>query len=104
MCKVKMCIRDRQYLPVCFETLNNSKPLCLFHWLPSTEPEHKDFMDYNLSLIHISMEDNELTEAERNALMEEYMQYMDEALALRDNLAAATGYDTTQQGLSLIHI
>ena len=33
------------------------------------------------------MEDNELTEAERNALMEEYMQYMDEALALRDNLS-----------------
>ena len=28
-----------------------------------------------------AMEDNELTEAERNALMEEYMQYMDEALA-----------------------
>lgn len=45
-----------------------------------------------------AMEDNELTEAERNALMGEYMQYMDEALALRDNLAAATGYDKTQQG------
>ena len=45
-----------------------------------------------------AMEDNELTEAERNALMEEYMQYMDEALALRDNLVAATGYDKTQQG------
>ena len=45
-----------------------------------------------------AMEDNELTEAERNALMEEYMLYMDEALALRDNLAAATGYDKTQQG------
>lgn len=45
-----------------------------------------------------AMEDNELTEAERNALMEEYMRYMDEALALRDNLAAATGYDKTQQG------
>lgn len=45
-----------------------------------------------------AMEDNELTGAERNALMEEYMQYMDEALALRDNLAAATGYDKTQQG------
>ena len=39
----------KQYLPVCFETLNNSNPLCLFHWLPSTEPEHKDFMDYNLT-------------------------------------------------------
>lgn len=43
-----------------------------------------------------SMEDNELTEAERNALTEEYMQYVDEALALRDNLAAATGYDKTE--------
>ncbi|WP_202194510.1 viral A-type inclusion protein [Odoribacter splanchnicus] len=43
-----------------------------------------------------AMEDNELTEAERNALTEEYMQYMDEALALRDNLAAATGYDKTE--------
>lgn len=45
-----------------------------------------------------AMEDNELTEAERNALMEEYMLYMDEALALRDNLAAATGYDKTEAG------
>ena len=45
-----------------------------------------------------SMEDNELTEAERNALTEEYMQYVDEALALRDNLAAATGYDKTEAG------
>lgn len=45
-----------------------------------------------------AMEDNELTEAERNALTEEYMQYMDEALALRDNLAAATGYDKTEAG------
>ena len=45
-----------------------------------------------------AMEDNELTEAERNALMEEYMQYVDEALALRDNLAAATGYDKTEAG------
>ena len=45
-----------------------------------------------------AMEDNELTEAERNALMEEYMQYMDEALALRDNLAAAMGYDKTEAG------
>ena len=43
-----------------------------------------------------AMEDNELTEAERNALTEEYMQYVDEALALRDNLAAATGYDKTE--------
>lgn len=45
-----------------------------------------------------SMEDNELTEAERNVLTEEYMQYVDEALALRDNLAAATGYDKTEAG------
>ena len=45
-----------------------------------------------------AMEDNELTEAERNALTEEYMQYVDEALALRDNLAAATGYDKTEAG------
>lgn len=45
-----------------------------------------------------AMEDNELTEAERNALAEEYMQYVDEALALRDNLAAATGYDKTEAG------
>ena len=43
-----------------------------------------------------AMEDNELTEAERNALTEEYMKYVDEALALRDNLAAATGYDKTE--------
>lgn len=43
-----------------------------------------------------AMEDNELTEAERNALTEEYMQYVDEALALRDNLAAATDYDKTE--------
>ena len=54
-----------------------------------------------------SMEDNELTEAERNALAEEYMGYVDEALALRDKLAEATGYDpdgdnggTTQSGKS----
>lgn len=45
-----------------------------------------------------AMEDNELIEAERNALTEEYMQYVDEALALRDNLAAATGYDKTEAG------
>lgn len=45
-----------------------------------------------------AMEDNELTEAERNALTEEYMQYVDEALALRNNLAAATGYDKTEAG------
>lgn len=42
-----------------------------------------------------AMEDNELTEAERKALSDEYMQYVNEAMALRDNLAAATGYDKT---------
>lgn len=41
-----------------------------------------------------AMEDNDLTEAERQALMEEYMRYVDEATRLRDNLAAATGYDS----------
>lgn len=44
-----------------------------------------------------AMEDNELTEAERNALADEYMQYVDEALAIRDSLASATGYDKTQE-------
>lgn len=45
-----------------------------------------------------SMEDNELTEAERNALAEEYMGYVEEALALRDKLAEATGYDPDRNG------
>ena len=40
-----------------------------------------------------AMEDNDLTEAERKALSDEYMKYVDEAIKLRDNLAAATGYD-----------
>ncbi len=40
-----------------------------------------------------AMEDNDLTEAERKALADEYMKYVDEAIRLRDNLAAATGYD-----------
>lgn len=40
-----------------------------------------------------AMEDNDLTEAERNALSEEYMKYVEEAMRLRDQLAAATGYD-----------
>lgn len=40
-----------------------------------------------------AMEDNDLTEAERKALADEYMKYVDEAIKLRDNLAAATGYD-----------
>lgn len=39
-----------------------------------------------------AMEDNDLTEAERNALSEEYMKYVEEAMKLRDQLAAATGY------------
>ncbi len=39
-----------------------------------------------------AMEDNDLTENERNALAEEYMKYVEEAMKLRDNLAAATGY------------
>lgn len=40
-----------------------------------------------------AMEDNELTESERNDLQNEYMQYVDEAIKLRDEIAAATGYD-----------
>lgn len=39
-----------------------------------------------------AMEDNDLTEAERSALADEYMQYVNEAINLRDSLAAATGY------------
>ena len=42
-----------------------------------------------------AMEDNDLTEAERKALQDEYMKYVEEAVALRDNLAAATGYDNS---------
>ncbi len=45
-----------------------------------------------------AMEDNDLTEAERKALADEYLQYVEEAVDLRDKLAAATGYDKTQQG------
>lgn len=44
-----------------------------------------------------SMEDNELTEEERKALQDEYMQYVEEAMELRDKLAAATGYDKISQ-------
>ena len=43
------------------------------------------------------MEDNELTDAERKALADEYMQYVNEAIAMRDDLAAATGYDKMQE-------
>lgn len=39
-----------------------------------------------------SMGDNELTEEEREALQDEYMQYVDEAMKIRDEIAAATGY------------
>lgn len=44
-----------------------------------------------------AMEDNELTGAEREALQDEYMQYVEEAMKLRDELAAATGYDKISQ-------
>lgn len=44
-----------------------------------------------------AMKDNELSDAERNALSEEYMDYVREAMKLRDDLAAATGYDKTQE-------
>lgn len=47
-----------------------------------------------------AMEDNDLTEAERNALQNEYMQYVDEAMKLRDQLAAATGYGSDGSGTS----
>lgn len=40
-----------------------------------------------------AMEDNDLSDAERNALYDEYMSYVNEAIMLRDKLAAATGYD-----------
>ena len=40
-----------------------------------------------------SMEDGVLSETERKSLMDEYMGYVNEAINLRDNLAAATGYD-----------
>lgn len=52
----------------------------------------------------VAMEDNDLTEAERNGLQEEYMGYVKEAIALRDKLAEATGYtgnsSTSQSGKS----
>lgn len=43
------------------------------------------------------MEDGSLTESERNALNNEYMGYIEEAMKLRDELAAATGYDKISQ-------
>lgn len=42
-----------------------------------------------------SMKDGNLSESERNSLQNEYMDYVNEALKLRDELAAATGYDKT---------
>lgn len=42
-----------------------------------------------------AMEDNNLSESERNALSEEYMSYVEDAMKLRDEIAAATGYDKT---------
>ena len=45
-----------------------------------------------------AMEDNNLSKEERNDLAEEYLQYVEEALNLRDSLAAATGYDKTKAG------
>lgn len=47
-----------------------------------------------------AMEDNDLTEEERNALSEEYMKYVEEAMKLRDQLAAATGYGSDDKGSS----
>ena len=51
-----------------------------------------------------AMEDGSLSEAERAALSDEYMEYVNEAIALRDDLAAATGYTgeggTSQSGKS----
>lgn len=47
-----------------------------------------------------AMEDNDLTEAERNALSEEYMRYVEEAMKLRDHLAEATGYGSDSKGSS----
>lgn len=47
-----------------------------------------------------AMEDNDLTEEERNALSEEYMKYVEEAMRLRDQLAAATGYGSEDKGTS----
>lgn len=44
-----------------------------------------------------AMKDNELSDGERNALSEEYMRYVKEAMKLRDDLAAATGYDKVQE-------
>lgn len=42
-----------------------------------------------------SMEDNELTETEREDLQDEYMQYVEEAMKIRDEIAAVTGYTSS---------
>lgn len=42
-----------------------------------------------------SMEDGDLTKAERDALMNEYLGYMEEATELRDRIFEATGYNKT---------
>lgn len=38
---------NKQYLPICLETLNNTNDLCLFHWLPSTDEKHESFLNAN---------------------------------------------------------
>lgn len=45
-----------------------------------------------------AMEDGNLDEQERQALADEYMGYVNEAIKLRDDLAAATGYDPDKDG------
>lgn len=47
-----------------------------------------------------AMKDNDLTDAERHALSEEYMGYVEEAMKLRDSMAAATGYEGDDKGSS----
>ena len=42
-------------------------------------------------------DDGTLDNNERKELMDEYMGYVDEAMKLRDELAAATGYDKISQ-------
>lgn len=43
-----------------------------------------------------AMEDNTLSEIERTSLTDEYIQYVNEAIELRNQLAAITGYDKTE--------
>ena len=51
--------------------------------VPVRRLQHQEPLDQALDTVQMCIRDR---------------QYMDEALALRDNLAAATGYDKTQQG------